>query len=334
MNLSAGLVTLLATLMAGWSLTAILLLLSRRFRWVDEPNQRSSHSQPTPTLGGLGIVAATLFGVWYSELPLQWELWIATAVLLVLTLDDTRGPLGVAAKAAIQLLAALLWVSMSPVPSIEVPLLGTLSGWALSIVSVVWLVGWMNIFNFMDGIDAISGAQALTAGVSLAAVFSVSATDLLALPLLVSAATAGFLIFNLPPARIFMGDAGAAFLGFFFGAIMLRAMAAGIPAHVVVLPLAGYLYDSVLTIVLRASRGENILQAHRQHLYQRLAQRGWSHLHISMAVVLIGILLGSAAYGFARGMWFWPVVQSVSALGVLVVGTAATWHQRTDLSNA
>ncbi|MBT4610061.1 MAG: glycosyltransferase family 4 protein [Gemmatimonadetes bacterium] len=329
MNLS----TVLVALLTGWSLTAILLVQSRRFKIVDEPNQRSSHTQPTPTLGGLAIVAATLLGGWYSELPGQWELWIATAALLVLTLDDTKGPLGVVAKVAIQLLAALLWVGMSDLSSIEVPLLGTLSGWPLSIVSVVWLVGWMNVFNFMDGIDAISGSQAITAGVSLAAVLSVSAADLLSLPLLVAAATGGFLIFNLPPARIFMGDVGSAFLGFCFAAIMLRAMAAGIPAYVVVLPVAGYLYDSMLTIARRACRGENILRAHRQHLYQRLSQRGWTHGQIAMAVALIGTLLGSAAYGFARGMVGWPIVQSLSAFVMLLVGTAATWHPRADLPN-
>ncbi|HCV23779.1 MAG: glycosyl transferase [Gemmatimonadetes bacterium] len=318
----------IAALLVSWVLTLLLLRGARRFQWVDRPNRRSSHSLPTPTLGGIAILLGTLTGLWLNDVPDFDALVLASGVLVLIVVDDIGRPIAARTKLLLQILTGALWVTMVSLPPIQLPGIGSVSGWVLSILAVFWLISWMNVFNFMDGIDAISGTQTIVAGVSLAILLGRYSAEHQILPLTLVCAVAGFLIFNLPPARIFMGDVGSAFLGLCFGVVTLQAIINGAHVLVAILPLSAYLYDTGLTIVRRAWRRENVLQAHREHLYQRLSQRGWSHGWICLAVIGIGSMLGVAAVGLSRGDIFWPVLLSATASGLLITGSVSTWHQK------
>ncbi|MBI92523.1 MAG: glycosyl transferase [Gemmatimonadaceae bacterium] len=318
----------LTALFVSWVLTLLLLAGAQRFQWVDRPNRRSLHSLPTPTLGGIAILFGTLTGLWLNDVPDFDAIVLASGVLALIVVDDVGRPIAARTKLLLQILTGTLWVTMVSLSPIQSPGIGGVSGWLLSILAVLWLVSWMNVFNFMDGIDAISGTQTIVAGVSLAVVVGRYSADLQILPLTLACAVVGFLIFNLPPARIFMGDVGSAFLGLCFGVVTLQAIISGAHVLVAILPLSAYLYDTGLTIVRRAWRRENVLQAHREHLYQRLSQRGWSHGWICFAVLGIGSMLGAAAVGLSHGDIFWPVLLSATALGLLITGTVSTWHQK------
>lgn len=313
---------------AAWLLTGLILLLARRLGLVDTPNQRSSHSVPTPTLGGGAILVATLAAVWCSGTEASAAVASASGVLLLLVLDDAGRPLGVAAKAGIQVMAAVVWVVMAHLAPIQLPWGIAIDGWPLALLAIGWMVAWMNVFNFMDGIDGISCTQTIAAGVGLCVVLAVLAPGLLALPLCLVAAAAGFLIYNLPPARIFMGDVGSAFLGLCFGVITLQAMAAGVSVFLVVLPLGYYLYDTSLTILRRAWRGENVLRAHREHLYQRLVQRGHSHTQVCLAVLAVDALLGASAFAFTIRAFEGAVLLGLLAFAGLVAGSVITWQMQ------
>jgi Fuc2NAc and GlcNAc transferase len=167
----------------------------------------------------------------------------------------------------------------------------------LLVIGVVWLV---NLYNFMDGLDGIAGTQAIVAGLGMGAMLlTASAPDLALLSLGVAAATVGFLRWNWPPARIFMGDVGSALLGFAFAAIALAgSLETGVALPLLLLPLGPFIADASVTLARRLVRGERIHLAHRRHLYQRLAQGGWSHRRIAVATGLVSLgLSGLALWG-------------------------------------
>jgi UDP-N-acetylmuramyl pentapeptide phosphotransferase/UDP-N-acetylglucosamine-1-phosphate transferase len=180
-----------------------------------------------------------------------------------------------------------LAVGSGVVVALPVPLMG----FAL----VVFLVGVLNIYNFLDGMDGLAGSQAATAGVALFVAFDLRGQDDLALIAIgVAASSAGFLSHNYPPARIFLGDAGSTFLGFTFGALAIlgSVRAEGAPFAACPLALAPFLLDGTFTIIRRALRREPIWKAHRTHLYQRAVATGLDHRD-----VLLRYLVWMAAAG-------------------------------------
>ena len=131
-----------------------------------------------------------------------------------------------------------------------------------------------------------------------------------------------------------MGDVGSAFLGLCFGVITLQAMSVGLSALLIVLPLGLYVYDTSLTILRRAGKRENILRAHRQHLYQRLVQRGWSHGSVSLTVGILSAAFGASAWSAVSGRIELAILLGLSASATLVVGSIATWRQAEGSSDA
>lgn len=282
----------LALVAFALSLLAVraFLTVSRR-RLLDQPGGRSSHVRPTPTGGGFPAVWVFLVvaavGVSSSILPGGPRWWAAAscaAVLSLLGLADDALDLPSSVRLGIQVL----------VGTASVALVGT-SGWpgprlvaGLAIVaSVIFVVGMVNAFNFMDGIDALVGGTGLVI-LGFLALFS---RDWFCLVL--AASYAGFLVFNLPPARIFMGDAGSTVLGGLVAIAFLSNRSSLDIRHLMILaPLVG---DSAYTIARRLLRRENIARAHHSHLYQRLLRAGYSHAPITAsyvaATVLIGLLL-------------------------------------------
>lgn len=261
---------------------------------LDHPNRRSSHTRPTPRGGGMGILAAWLpaavatvaLGGALGDSARAVACTVAAVALLAgLGFRDDRQETGPAAKLVLQLLAAGLvvwgvgWVDSVPLPGRRMALHGL--GLPLT---VFWLVGFSNAYNFMDGIDGIAG---LFGGVAAA---GLAAAGLLAGPVVavwvaapLAGACLGFLRENWSPARVFMGDVGSLPIGFLLAlTVVLGASGGGVPFVTGFLALGPFLFDTIFTLGRRIRRGENVLRAHRSHLYQRLVIAGWSHARVSV----------------------------------------------------
>lgn len=315
MTLAQTAAVLLPAFAAGWAGSAVLVPLLGRVGRLDIPNERSSHTVPVPRGGGVGVLlgfgagvaAAAALG---STLP-DWRVLAGVAVMAGLGLyEDLVGDLAVWWRLLVQVAAATLVIQWYG-PLVRLPLpapldvdLGLL-GWPLSLL---WVVGVMNIFNFLDGIDGFAGAQGVIAGLGLAAVgwgSWLGPTGLAA-----AGACLGFLIVNWHPARIFMGDVGSLALGFLFAVMPLGGGVGRAPLLVFVAALClwFFLADGVVTIVRRLMRGERIWQAHRSHLYQRLTIAGWSHarvvLHVGIGMVVVaGGAVGAAVCARPGALW-------------------------------
>jgi len=268
----------------------LVIVNARRLGLVQSPNARSSHVRPTPTGGGIGIVVGAVVGC----IPLITGDALAFAIPAAAALclaalglwDDLRPlPAGVRLLAQLVIVGAACFLVRVPWPS---PLLPA--------VAIVVLVGWINLFNFMDGIDGLAGSEAiflLLAPLLVAALGNPHALDgqLVWIPIVVAAAVLGFLAFNWQPARIFMGDVGSVFLGGVTGALALGELFAGWLSPWQVLILFGcFLADGGLTLGRRAAHGERVWEAHRRHAYQNLSRRVGSHGKIVLGVIAIDLV--------------------------------------------
>jgi UDP-GlcNAc:undecaprenyl-phosphate/decaprenyl-phosphate GlcNAc-1-phosphate transferase len=284
--------------------TWVTRLLVRKHRLLDVPNQRSSHKIPTPTLGGVGIIIGFWvgMGVWYGFLPVIYreilpinELLLANAILLFTVVDDWGHPLSVFEKIILEILAAGICIYLDfYFQWLTIPFIGQiqLGYWGIPL-TVFWFLFLCNMFNFMDGIDGITGGMTFVIVGTIGWVaWQIDAVPTVVVATCLGAAVSGFLVFNIPPASIFMGDIGSLFIGFFIGALGIMCEKAGIPIWVLGALLGYYLVDVIYTMLRRVINGENILTAHRKHLYQRLNSIGWSHSLIDVTACFITLLLG------------------------------------------
>lgn len=332
MGLKLGLLFLFAVVL-GWGVTGGMRCLVLRTGILDSPNSRSSHTRPTPTLGGIGIVA----GVWGAlgmgslldcALPFFWKAMLGSSVVLLFLIYDDIRPMGRLSKLAVQVSAGLVMMASGVVlRSAVLPWGGEVAlGWAAYPLTFLWLVGLQNFFNFMDGIDGIVGFEGLVvAGLigGLAVGFSPWLSGISAVLI---GAILGFLWWNAPPARIFMGDVGAHFLGLAFGVLAVVGEGEGIPFWVSVLFMGAFLFDTIYTIFRRLFRGENITLAHRFHLYQRLIQLRWGHGRVDAVFVGFTLLLGAVGYLHLHG---YPALSLASGCGAAVLTVGGTvWVER------
>ncbi|HJP34159.1 MAG TPA: glycosyltransferase family 4 protein [Candidatus Latescibacteria bacterium] len=280
--------------------TTAVLQVSRRWRVVDVPNERSAHSRPTPTAGGIGISAGMAAGLLLAPVPVAWRqaLLVALAILLVAAVDDLGRPLSVGRKLLLQLVAAAGWVLLAPATPVQLTGDWVLApGPLVAAITVGWLMWLMNVFNFMDGIDGFTVTQTAAMGLAMALLLASTDSSLQTTPIILIAACLGFALFNAPPARLFMGDVGSLSLGFLLGTITLAVSGEGIPLWLSALPLSAYLVDTTYTMARRWLQGENVMRAHDQHLYQRLVQAGWSHLQVdAVALVVTGLFSAAAVF--------------------------------------
>jgi UDP-GlcNAc:undecaprenyl-phosphate/decaprenyl-phosphate GlcNAc-1-phosphate transferase len=289
---------------------AVTYGVARRRLFLDLPNARSSHSAPTPRSGGLGIVAACVFGIVVLGVIGHPAVLRDGAFLAVLAgsliaaagglADDIR-PQPFQVKLGVQVAAALVAIRMGLViDTLYVPGIGPVElGIAGTALTLIWMVGLTNAYNFMDGIDGLAGGTAVIAAAFLAiATLNLERFNEAALASTFAVASLGFLAFNLPPARIFMGDVGSQFLGFglaALGVLVARYDASGTFVFVVPLLLFHFLFDTVYTAIRRWRRGEKITQAHRSHLYQRLTHAGVGHGRTTAVLCTIGVAQGLLA---------------------------------------
>jgi UDP-N-acetylmuramyl pentapeptide phosphotransferase/UDP-N-acetylglucosamine-1-phosphate transferase len=288
-----------AFLVAG-ALVPILVRFAVGRNLMDVPNLRSSHETPTPRLGGVAIILGTWVGVIVLRPEGALPLLVTATLIGLVGLADDISNLGFKVKAAAQAVVAAGLLLAYP-PEILAGAPGALKVLVLS-VGVFWIVALSNAFNFMDGIDGFTGGVALVNMLFLAPLVGDARTALIAL----AGATAGFLIWNINPASIFIGDAGAYFLGFGLAAFALYAPVSpegwtplGFLACVVV--FTPYLFDTGYTLVRRFLAGKNVFSAHREHIYQRITPTTAMHRRTSNLYYGASVVAGFAALLVASG---------------------------------
>lgn len=310
--------------LAGLVGCEVVRRLALRRALLDAPNERSLHTVPTPRLGGVAIVVVTLGATALAWGDASTELrvlaGVCAGVALVGLRDDLR-PMSAGARIAIQIAVSVAFLRLVGTPpfllarDVAVPL----PSFVVTALLVVWMVAVLNIYNFMDGMDGLAGFQTASASAALVVVLGGTAA-LSSFPLALGAAALGFLAHNVPPARIFMGDAGSTFIGMAFAALAVLGMHHQVPISESALALSPFLLDGTFTLLRRASRGEKIWRAHRTHLYQRAVQTGLGHRDVLlvymgwMAVAAGGAVIG-ASYGTRAlaGGWL------ASLLGLVLV---------------
>jgi UDP-N-acetylmuramyl pentapeptide phosphotransferase/UDP-N-acetylglucosamine-1-phosphate transferase len=298
----------LTSLCLSYCGVAILRRWAESRQILDVPNERSSHTRPTPRGGGLAIVIVVLAG-WVVYDWLSSDVWpilpyiIGAALIAGISwLDDLRDVPTIVRLVVHVAAAALAIGSFDYWHTKSIPLFLQLNlGWLGLPLTFFWIVGLTNAYNFMDGIDGIAGAQSVVVGLGWALLgWLAGQPHVSAMGMLLAGASLGFLIHNWPPARIFMGDVGSAFLGYTFAVLPL--MAAHAPQSDPRLALVGplllwpFIFDSALTLLRRALRGENIFAPHRSHLYQRLVIAGHTHLFVTLlytGLALVGMTLAA-----------------------------------------
>ncbi len=316
LNWLAALVPLAVLIGTVWMTGRVLGWLQRR-AILDHPVDRSAHRVPVPRGGGLAvmplILAAWLALALLGSAPAgtMAAVAVAAALMLLSWFDDLRGlPIGL--RLLGHLAAALLGLMILPgAGQVFQGYLPPLLDRAATALLWVWFI---NLFNFMDGIDGITGTQTACLGLGIALVTSVAgwAGDGRAtLALAVAAGGLGFLKWNWHPAKLFLGDSGSVPLGFLLGWLLLGLAGTGLWAPALILPLY-YLADATLTLLRRALRGERVWRAHRQHFYQRALGPAGNHAAIVRLILAADLLLiGLAVAALARPFW-------ASAFAILV----------------
>jgi UDP-GlcNAc:undecaprenyl-phosphate/decaprenyl-phosphate GlcNAc-1-phosphate transferase len=301
-----------AVLVAGSEPLVIRLL--RRMSALDLPTDRSSHTVPTPRGGGAPIAVALVLAALVLDGQLSLPFVISVAAFGAIGLaDDLRGlpamgrlPL----QAAVGLAASLVLVGWAahngPLAHVgQLGLLGLPSAFRFLVLAAVvalvatWIVGFVNAFNFMDGINGISAAHAVVGGVAYAALGAWHHDPfLVGTGAVVAVCALAFLPWNAVDARVFLGDVGSYALGAALAVLSVSAVLRGIPVEAAAAPIALYLADTGWTLQRRVRAGERWFEAHRTHAYQRLCDVGWSHQQVTLATALatgLLCLLGAAS---------------------------------------
>jgi len=191
--------------------------------------------------------------------------------------------------------------------------------WVANVLVVIAIVWMINLYNFMDGIDGIAGTEAITILGAAAIFLWVQNSGLAAVCLLIIAAVLGFLIWNWPPAKVFMGDVGSGFLGFVFAVLAIWSENSGaVPLLIWLLLLGVFIVDATVTLVKRMAGGEKLYEAHRSHVYQLAVQAGYSHKQVTLTVLLINIMLGIVA-AVALYYYNYMLLITLVTMAVLVV---------------
>jgi Fuc2NAc and GlcNAc transferase len=331
----------------SWWLTGRVRRYALARRMLDVPNERSSHAVATPRGGGIAIVIATLLTVVMAAAMgvTSWRWAVAifgggVVVAVVGFMDDHRH-----LRRRWRLLGhftAAAWVLAvtGGLPELRVLGVTMVAGLPAQMIAAVGLVWLLNLTNFMDGIDGIAAIEVISValgGVLLYAVSDGSARDW-SLPLILAASTFGFLVWNWPPAKIFMGDAGSGFVGLLLGVLTLQAGSRSpdlLWSWVILLGV--FVVDASVTLARRAARRERIYEAHRSHAYQHAARQRSSHKTVTMAVAIINVVwLLPLAWLVARHLLdgatgivvaYTPLVAAAVALG------AGTPHATTPIQS-
>jgi UDP-N-acetylmuramyl pentapeptide phosphotransferase/UDP-N-acetylglucosamine-1-phosphate transferase len=302
----------------SWSLIGIFTRVMTASRRLEPTNERSMHTVPVPAGAGIALVATTLvlWPWWQSPAPAQLALLVSFAGLGILSWIDDRRPLPAAVRLGAQALAVALCVASLPPDARVLPILPAMLERVLLGLAWLWFI---NLFNFMDGIDGLAGSETIAVALGYLAVLSYAGLEdpFGRLALVVVASAAGYLVWNWHPARVFMGDAGSVPLGLLLGWLMLDLALRGQWAAGLILPLY-FIADATYTLLARALRGETLWQAHRQHFYQRAVLGGATPPGVVCRVSAANVMLIVLALLSVR-----HPVPALIAAGAIVAGLLA-----------
>jgi UDP-N-acetylmuramyl pentapeptide phosphotransferase/UDP-N-acetylglucosamine-1-phosphate transferase len=301
----------------------LTIALLRRMAVLDVPGRRSSHAVPTPRGGGapvaVGLAAALLItpGSGFARLA------VAVAVLffgLLGLLDDLRG-LPAVTRLALQAAGAAVVAGLLLADRVQQP---AAVAAAAALVIAIWLTGFVNAFNFMDGVNGISGAHAVIGGVVYACQAGWSRDSVgITAGLSLACGAAVFLPWNAGRARVFLGDVGSYSIGAALAVLAARLVLRGVPPEAVAGPVALYLADTAWTLQRRIRNGEPWLEAHRTHVYQRWCAAGWSHQEVTGVTSTLTVLLCLFGVFTLIGGTAERVTADLAGLGVLAVYLAS-----------
>ena len=295
---------------------------------LDHPNERSLHDVPIPRTGGLAIAVSLFLGLIVARVlellvmkeELSWpgwghlESWILGVTMLLgfVSFMDDRGGVPVWIRLGCQFvvsstlaLGAGLFLTV-----IQLPFFGTIElGWMGFVITILFLVWFTNLYNFMDGIDGLAGGMT-TLGCGFMAHFAweFGHEFIFVSALILSVASVGFLTHNFPPAKIFMGDVGSVVSGFLCGALIVLGCRDGVfDVWVPFILFSPFILDATVTLIRRAWQGEKVLVAHRTHYYQRLVLSGWGHRKTVLAEYAIMVLCGGIALLYQHTAEEWQI---------------------------
>lgn len=294
-----NLLLLLTAVMASFFGTWLCKIYAEKINMLDIPNHRSSHKLPTPRGGGLAIVlvfsVASLYLALSGKVPCSLTLATLTcslAVALIGFLDD-HGHVPAKTRLTLHFVVAgcaLYFMDTENIILLNLDIYGIPN--AIFVLGLLFYCVWMlNLFNFMDGIDGLAALQTITTCVSAIFIYAVGNYDeLIWGPAFLAAATAGFLIWNFPPARVFMGDVGSGFIGFQIALFSISAASASSSAFTAWIILMGvFITDATFTLLRRLLSRERVLDAHRSHAYQNAARKFNGHFPVSVSVGIINV---------------------------------------------
>lgn len=341
-------IILILCVLAGWRLAEWVRRHAARLRLVSIPNHRSSHAAPTPHGGGLGIViGGSLTGLWLAwrdgALDMAAVMVLSVVIAAVGLIDDIRHlPARLRFVVQVVVCGSSLLILGYLTPPVA-PLVMTVGNgiapewWTLAALLLLSGVWWINLYNFMDGIDGIAGTQAVAMLVSAMTLAAIQQSEVVGFAtwlwmMAIAAAAVGFLKLNWPPARIFMGDVGSTYLAYMIFAFTLVTVREGWLSFTAWSILgAVFITDATLTLLKRVFTGERWFEAHRSHAYQRLARRFQAHRPVTLLVGAINLLwLTPLAWlSLYRPEWAWGVTAAAYApliIGVLLLGAGRRDH--------
>ena len=284
--------------------------MGRFVRIMDEPNHRSSHIKAVPRAGGVAIVIT-----FYIGLAITWFLGefedvdntllagfiFSTFLIAAISLIDDITDQSALVKLATQMVAVAIVLSLGiTLDEIAIPVIGYVDlGIAGYIVSFFWILGLTNTYNFMDGLDGLAGGVAVIAGLFFMIItFTEGSSFVYIISYSLLAGALGFLFLNFPPAKIILGDVGAAFLGFVFAVLAIIATRydeSRTSFLVIPMLMFNFIYDTSYTFVRRLAQGRNVLEAHREHLYQLMNRSGFSHMEVVLTQYCMVFMQGLGA---------------------------------------
>jgi UDP-N-acetylmuramyl pentapeptide phosphotransferase/UDP-N-acetylglucosamine-1-phosphate transferase len=323
-------------------MTGRLASSTTRLRLLDHPNERSLHASPIPRTGGLAVLVSLALGLLLKVLlglltggreliatkPSAWVTGMIVMLAAVSLWNDWR-ELAAGFRFAVHCLAAL-GVAVGAgltIDSIPIPLVGSLAlGWVAIPFTVICLMWMTNLYNFMDGMDGFAGGMSVLGFGFLGFIAWSSGQPLITLlSMFTVVAVAGFLVYNWPPAKIFLGDVGSILLGFMAAALSVMGIhQKQFDLWVPVLIFSPFIVDATATVFRRLVRGEKVWRAHREHYYQRLVLAGWSHRRTVLAEYCLMISSGVSAIIYTRAnetgrliiLMVWVILYPLLTIGV------------------
>jgi Fuc2NAc and GlcNAc transferase len=296
--------------LASALLCGIWLSFARKYSWLDHPDHRSSHTRATPSSGGAGVMLALALSVAVAAgSGVSWgvDYWLLLSLALMLMLagliDDRHNVPPMLRLGAYGLCCAVLIGALDlhfAIPAI--------SAWIILPLLVLGLLWFLNLYNFMDGIDGLATLQCFLAAASASLLAFLAGAPVFSLfCLLLALSQLGFLYWNWPPARLFMGDAGSIPTGFLLGGLALYGASTGaLPLGCWLVLLAGFITDASWTLIERLLRGVSVTEAHREHAYQRLSRYWGSHAAVDFLLLALYALW---LFPLACAIGQWPEFQ-------------------------